>query len=174
MKIKDISQYIEMYDMERYLFSVVGASVRGRGYLSFDEFYKICMWKSARQKQRYILNKETIEEISKTAFLLDDETIKIELLCQLKGVGVPTASAILTVVFPDKYAVIDIRCIDVLRSSMFGYQISKYISVKTWIEYLKIMRELAQENGVTPRELDMTLFAMHKKQQEREDYRNLY
>jgi hypothetical protein len=33
------------------------------------------------------------------------------------------------------------------------------------------MRQLAQENGVTPRELDMALFAKHREEQ---NYKNPY
>lgn len=174
VQIKEIKKYIEMYDTERFLFSVVGELAKKRRFLLFDEFYRICMWKSARQKQRYISNKNTVEEITKDAFQEKNEEKKIQLLCSMRGVGVPTASALLTVVFPKQYAIIDIRCIEMLRSEEFNYKISKYISVKTWLRYLAIVRDIAKENNVTPREVDMALFAMHREELERQDFKNLY
>ena len=174
MTIKDIKKYIELYDTEKFLFSVVGVLAKKRGFLLFDEFYRICMWKSARQKQRYILNKNAVEEITKDAFQENSEEKKMRLLCSLEGVGVPTASALLTVVFPERYAVIDIRCMEMLRSKKFNFKISKYISIKTWLDYLRIMRSIAEENNVTPREADMALFAMHRDALESQDFLNLY
>ena len=124
MRIPDIQKYIALYDTEKYLFDVVGPSVKGKGYLSFEDFYKICMWKSARQKRKYIQNKNSIEKVSKSAIAEKDEAKKIKILCELKGVGIPTASAILTVVFPEKYAIIDVRCLEMIRER-FAYKIGK-------------------------------------------------
>jgi thermostable 8-oxoguanine DNA glycosylase len=172
MIIKDIKKYIELYDTEKYLFEVVGVLAKERGSLTFDEFYKICMWKSARQKQNYLKNKRTIEKITKNAFEENDESERIKILCKLDGVDIKTASALLTVVFPQEYAVIDERCLDVLNT--YGFKISKYSSINTWLSYLKIMRGLAKENNRTPRELDMALFAIHREQLEKQNFRNLY
>lgn len=174
MKINDLKKYIALYDTEKYLFNTIGPIARKRGYLTFDDFYKICMWKSARQKQRYTKNKQVIENITREAFGKKDEKEIIKILCdRLEGVGIPTASALLTVVFPEKYAIIDIRCLSVLREK-FNLKISKYILVNTWIKYLNIMREISKENNITPRELDMALFAMHRELLENNNYKNLY
>jgi len=172
MKIKQIEKYIQLYNIENYLFKVVGPNVKEKGYLSFDDFYNICMWKSVRQKQNYLKNKNMVEEITKNAFKEDSETEKIDILCKLKGIGIKTASAILTVVFPEKYAVMDERCLDILID--YGFKISKYASIKTWVLYLNIMRNLAKENNISPRELDMAFFAMHKEKLKKENNRNLY
>lgn len=174
MKIKEINKYIDLYDTEKYLFRVIGPSVKERGYLSFDDFYEICMWKSTRQKQRYIENKNSIKKISERALAEKDEVRKIKIFRdELKGVGIPMASAILTVVFPEKYAIIDVRCLEILKER-FNSEIGKSISIKTWLKYLDIMRKLANENNITPRELDMALFAMHKEKLKNEGFRNLY
>lgn len=172
MKIIEIKKYIELYDTENYLFKVIGPSVKKRGFFLFDEFYKICMWKSARQKQRYIKNKDSVEKKTNSAFAEVDERKRMEMLCRLNGVSIPMASALLTIVYPEKYAVIDIRCLEMLKKK--NCDIGKYPSLNTWIKYLKIMREWAKENNVTPRELDMALFATHREELDRQDYRNLY
>lgn len=174
MIINNIKKYIALYDIEKYLFEVIGPRTKTAGYMTFDDFYKICMWKSARQKQRYIKNKTVIEAVTKEAFSKQDEKEKIKILCdKLEGVGIPTASAILTIVFPEKYAIVDIRCISILREKL-DIKISKYISIYTWLEYLKVMREISKENNITPRELDMAFFAMHRELLEDKNYKNLY
>lgn len=172
MIIKDAERYLALYNVEDYLFKVVGPKIRARGFILFDEFYQIGMWKSARQKQNYLKNKDTVEDISKRAFLEKDELLKLEIFRELKGVGIPTASAILTIVFPEQYAVIDIRCIQMLREK--GISIKETISNKRWLEYLKIMRDIAAEHHLTPRQVDQVLFSMHRELLEKNNFRNLY
>ncbi len=176
MKIKNLKDFIKLYDTERYLFDIVGPKAKKRGYLTFDEFYQICMWKSARQKQKYISknNQKIIENISGRVFKEKGEEKKMKLLCEkLSGVWISTASAILTVIFPEKYAVIDIRCLEILREK-FNQKINRGISYKTWLNYLALMRDWAKENNITPRELDMAFFAMHRKNLNRQNFKNLY
>lgn len=173
MKLKNIDKYIQSYDVEKYLFTVIGPKIRKKKYLSFNDFYQIVMWKSVRPKLRYISNQKQIEQISKRALSQSSEVEKIQTLCELNGVGIPTASAILTIIYPEKYAVIDIRCLEALND-ILKIKISKSISLKTWLKYLEIMRNIAKENNVTPRKLDMALFAMHKENLDKQKYRNLY
>lgn len=175
MKIVDLQKYIDLYDTQKYLFEVVGPRANKKGYLTFEAFYKICMWKSVRQKQKYISakNRKQVEAITKDAFAEQSEKVKMQQLRQLDGVGIPTASAILSVIFPEKYAVIDIRCLEVLKN-IFNQKINKFISINTWISYNDLMRDWAKENNTTPRKLDMAFFAMHKERLKKEDFRNLY
>lgn len=173
MKIKNINKYIELYDTEKYLFEVISPKVKKSGYLSFNDFYQICMWKSARPKKRYLNNKESIESVTKRALLETDEGRRIKILCELDGVGIATASAILTIIYPEKYAVIDVRDLEELNK-IIKNKIGKTISINTWINYLAEMRKLAIENNATPREIDKALFAMNRESLEKQNYKNLY
>lgn len=172
MKISNAKKYLDLYNQEEYLFNFIGPKIKKRGFINFQEFFKICMWKSVRQKNNYRKNEQTIKKITKNAFKESDERKKMEKLCELKGVGIPMASAMLTVVFPDKYAVIDIRCIEMLNK--LNQNIKKHISLNVWLEYLKIIRSLAADNNLTPREIDKILFAMHKESLDSDNYKNLY
>lgn len=131
------------------------------------------MWKSARPKRRYVRNRNVVEKITKKAFAEKDEIKKTELLCELDGVGIPIASALLTIPYPGKYAIIDIRCLEILKR-ILNFKIGKSASMNTWLKYLEIMRRLAKENNVTPREMDMAFFAMHREMLENKSYKNLY
>ncbi len=172
MQIINAQKYLDLYNIEDYLFKIIGPRIKKRGFIKFDEFYQICMWKSARQKQNYLRNKSTIENVSRKAFSEKDEISKIKRLCELKGVGIPTASALLSIVFPDRYPVIDIRCIQMLNK--IGIKIRGSISVKRWAEYLDIMRSLALENKLTPRQIDQILFSIHREMLEKNNFQNLY
>jgi|AntAceMinimDraft_18_1070375.scaffolds.fasta_scaffold243234_1 thermostable 8-oxoguanine DNA glycosylase len=172
MKISNAKNYLDLYNIEDYLFKAIGSRIRERSFVEFDDFYQICMWKSARQKQNYLKNKNTIKDISKKAFAEKDKSLKMKQLLELKGVGIPTASATLTIVFPEKYAVIDARCIQMLNK--VGIKIKETITINRWLEYLNIMRELANENNFTPRQIDQILFSMHREMLEKNNFQNLY
>jgi len=170
MKV-DSKKYLALYDQENYLFNHLGPAIKKRGFIKFDEFYKICMWKSARQKPKYIKNKNTVEKLTRTAFQLKEDE-KMKMLCKLKGVGIPTASALLAIVYPKKYPIIDVRCVYMLKE--LRENINKSITINNWLKYLRIMRNIAKENMITPRELDKVLFAMHKEKLEADGFKNLY
>ncbi len=77
VKIKNVQKYIEQFDIEKILFKDIGPAIKARGYIKFDEFYKICMWKSTRSKPRYVseYNQKNIKKISKNA---DDESVPVK------------------------------------------------------------------------------------------------
>jgi len=115
--------------------------------------------------------RENIEINTRKALCMNDEKSKIEILTQLHGVGVPTASAILTVIYPEKYGIIDVRCVIALKE----LDVIKWekINLDNWIEYLKIIRELANQSKRTPREIEMALFAYNRIELDKES-KNLY
>jgi hypothetical protein len=73
-----------------------------------------------------------------------------------RWVAVPVASAILTAIDPDKYAVIDFRALEALGST------SKDRTVNFYLDYLDSCRQLATEHRVTPRDLDRALWQWSK------------
>lgn len=88
------------------------------------------------------------------------ETIRaaIAVLRGLGGVDIPVASAILTAINPKRYTILDFRALEALGSSPSSYTINFYL------EYLDYCRALADENGVTLRELDRALWQWSKEQ----------
>ncbi len=160
--------------LKKNLFDKIGPKAKKRGYLTFKEFYDICMWKSARPKKKYLKNqKRTVEDVTKKALSEKDERSRIQILTELHGIEIPTASTILTVIFPESYAVIDIRCVEMVQEK-FNLELKKSISMNVWINYLEEIRKQAKDFDVTPRELEKALFAMHKEKLDRNSFQNLY
>ncbi len=84
--------------------------VRKRGYLEKDELLRICRWKSARALRHCKKNtSDKVRRISAAAFASRSERERLQLLESLHGVGIPMASAILALIDPRRYGVIDIR-----------------------------------------------------------------
>ena len=135
-------------------------------YITLDELNEILKWKLRKQfgrqeKERKLNLRDNVIEITKTAFAIThtdkefETVLKLKLLSTLTGVEVRVASAILTFCFPKKYAVIDFKNWQQIYKS--DKRKTSY-SPKDYIEYLKIIRQLAKENNVTPQEIDIAIW----------------
>lgn len=149
------------------------SQAKERGYCNQAEFMDICMWKSARPKKLYLENsEEDIMKITKEAFVTKYEKRKIDLLTELKGVSIPTASAILTLVYPEDYGVIDIRVWQILYlyGSVKDNPKGVGMDFKNWYNYLMKLRYFAKKFKVTARDIERTIFYHHKNIQEKSLY----
>ncbi len=85
----------------------------------------------------------------------------------LRGVSVPMASSILTLVNPRRYGVMDIRVWQLLHA--IGAVTKKPAGVgfgfNDWHEFLTILRHFAKEFNVNARDIERTLFSAHQKYQ---------
>ncbi|MDX2077162.1 MAG: hypothetical protein SFZ02_12075 [bacterium] len=144
------------------------APVHKKGYFTQYEFLEMCKWKEPRQRKRKYWQANTEEEVkmfSTKAFSTQDEARRILTLCRLKGVGVPVASAILTLTNPTNYGVIDIRVWQVL----YTYNEVDYdkdgenIKALHWLDYLEKIRDWANQFNTSARLIEQTLFKHHEK-----------
>jgi hypothetical protein len=138
------------------------------------EFLKMTRWKSPRSIRQCERNSpNAIRRVSRAVFRTRSERERLELLTQLHGVGIPTASAILTLCDPKRYGVIDIRVWQMLHTvgavknnpSGIGF------AFNDWFHYLKKLRYHAQELRTSARLVEWTVFLAHKKFQNGTLYR---
>lgn len=136
-----------------------GRAARERGYYTPDEFLLICEWKTARSKGKVIANRDSMVVAStQRAFAASDEAARMEALLALEGVGVPTASALLSFAFPTSYPILDYRALESL-----GQPTNRTTySVKYWLRFLEACRSLAAEAQVPIRTLDKALWQASK------------
>jgi thermostable 8-oxoguanine DNA glycosylase len=149
------------------LFSLT-TSIKKKGFISKDLGMKILKWKSHRPTKHYDKNLEAdFETITKNAFQQKDEKIKIHILTALTGVNYPAASAILMFYDPTQYPVIDIRVWKQLYKYGLLTENPKGQSFKLyqWDTYLKVVRQIANELSITPRQVEKRLFDHDKKNQ---------
>ncbi|HJQ71324.1 MAG TPA: hypothetical protein VKA70_20265 [Blastocatellia bacterium] len=148
--------------------------IKQRAYFNKLEFLAMCSWKSPRPRRLYESNSGAqIRRASIELFAAKCEKQRVELLTKLKGVGVPTASAILTLTDPQDYGVIDIRVWQVLyhygavatRASGVGF------SSENWLEFLERLRYWARKFNVSVRDVERALFEHHRENQEGRLYR---
>jgi len=141
---------------------------RRRGFISRGEFLAMCRWKSPRALHHYQRNRaRRIREVSRRALAARSERRRMEHLLALDGVSVPVASAILTLLDPRRYGVLDIRAWQMLYA-MRGVDANpagRGFSVAQWIRYLATLREHARRLRVPVRSVEYTLFLWHRKRQ---------
>lgn len=143
--------------------------VRPRGYLTKREFLTICRWKSPRAIRHCMMNSSArIRLHSAIALRSRDERAKFEALTALDGVGAPTASAILTLTNPHRYAVIDIRVWRLLfdLGSVRTKPGGAGFAFDDWRSYLTVLRHHAKALGASVRAVEYSLFLYHRRVQE--------
>jgi thermostable 8-oxoguanine DNA glycosylase len=133
---------------------------------SRPEFLRMCRWKSPRAVHQYERNAAaTIRATSRAVLGSRSERRRLELLTTLKGVSVPTASAILTLIDPRHYGVIDIRVWQLLfRIGAVGSKPGGTgFRYADWELYLAILRRHASALRVSVRHVELTLFEHHRR-----------
>jgi hypothetical protein len=136
-----------------------------RGYLTRGDLEKICRWKAARAIGLIKTNSGTrVRTATRRALATKSERRRIEALMTLDGVSVPMASAILMLLQPRRYGVIDIRVWQLLyamgavtkKSSGVGFNFNN------WYQFLMIIRYFAKELFVGARDIERSLFLAHQ------------
>jgi hypothetical protein len=148
---------------------------RERGYLRPKELEEICKWKSPRAIRRIRANTANqIRIATSNALETRSERRRLEALTTLNGVSVPMASAILMLLNPKRYGVIDIRVWQLMHK--IGAVTKKFTGVnftfQNWYQYLMIIRYFAEKFRTSARLIELTLFKAHKKYQKGTLYRS--
>ncbi len=140
--------------------------VRRLGYFTRREFLQMCRWKSPRAVRHFAANSPArIRRVSAAVLAARDERRRLTLLLSLRGVNVPMASAILTLLEPGRYGVIDIRAWQVLVAlgAVGRHPDGRGFTFDDWSRYLRTLRRHARDLGVTVRCVERTLFECHRK-----------
>jgi thermostable 8-oxoguanine DNA glycosylase len=147
-------------DLEKYLFSTVGPTFAKSGVMSDFDFFAIVTWKSNRSKTkvRKGLNRSA-EEVMRAVHTKTDDRGRLEKLIEIGGIGIPIASAVLTVCYPDRFTVLDYRAWETLRELGRVTAVRMPTRPEGYFDtYLKACQALAHENSMTLRELDHALW----------------
>ncbi|MBN1936001.1 MAG: hypothetical protein JW934_15130 [Anaerolineae bacterium] len=147
-----------------------GDAIRARGYLTVGELFEIAHWKSPRRAGLTKKNPpEVVKGVTGLALALKDDHpgYAANLLAVLRGVLLPTASAVLTVVDPQRFGIIDIRAWNALsrwQPEQFPRKEQGTFTINEFMRYLDTIRQLAQDSALSSdsalscREVDMALW----------------
>lgn len=160
-------------DLQFQRLSGIGSQATARGYFTKAEFLEICRWKSARRIALCQSNSDQdVAKYTAQAIAATDDSERIRALLKLTGVAVPTASALLAAYAPDLFGVIDVRGWQFLHSvgAVSRNRKGLNLSVRNWLQYLRVLRCVAHQVGTTPRLVDISLYWEHKAGQKRALY----
>ena len=143
-------------------------SEKSEVYLTADDFERVLRWKLINQygRSEHLRTRNTddlIRQVTRFALQLNHEALeyqdalRTDALCVLRGVSVPVASAVLALVYPEQYGIVDFRVWRLLygvRRSTFG--------TGNYLAYLRDIRSIADELGWRAQEADLALWEMDK------------
>jgi hypothetical protein len=150
--------YLKYYDLEKYLFDDVSVRFSQEGVIDPVDFYIILIWKANRAKNRARDRlartagsfSNAVKHISTALFNANDAKERLGLLMNPPWkFRLATATAILTVLYPEEFTIYDERVVEELpQFKLLGY---KSFSNAMWEQYREFKR--AVENYCTPDQL---------------------
>lgn len=149
-------------------FPHAGDGIRARGYVLPSELYKIARWKSPRRAELVRLNQaQSVRKLTGRAFTLKDTDPgrAASLLDGLQGIGIRTASAVLAVIDPQRFGVVDYRVWNTLhrwQPDRYPPKSRNYWPVGRFLSCLEAIRELAHVSDLSCREVDMALWQIDR------------
>lgn len=144
------------------------AQIKRRGEFTRAEFIEMCRWKSPRAMLHYRRHSGArIRGLSRAVLGTRSERRRMELLVELRGVSVPVGSAILSLIDPRRYGVLDIRVWQLLWAlgAVDRKPGGRGFTVADWLVYLATLRRHARQRGVSPRAAELTVFEYHRQVQ---------
>lgn len=129
-------------EREAHLFDITAQSVQAQGFFTRDQFLEVGRWKAVRATGPMKMNSDgRVQHITALA-LSPDNCERASTLTSLAGVGLPMASALLTVWQPAHYTVYDERAQQSLVRFGYGHQAYRW----SFGFYLATCRDIA--NGL--------------------------
>jgi hypothetical protein len=159
----DNTDYRVFYSDEGYLMEA-GQRFRKSGEISAADFYMLLMWKANRAKNyhRERLKQKAgtfdaaVANIASDLFASTESKRRLQALMEKWEFALPTATAILTLLYPDDFTVYDWRVCDEVGQT---YKPWRGFSDKLWSEYEQFVKAVIKNtpNGLTLRDRDRFL-----------------
>jgi hypothetical protein len=148
----DQLDYRKYYDAERYLLEEVGRRFRDTGELEPADFYTMLIWKAERAKNRHKLRltakagsfEKAVYEISSQLHNSSSAKARLQILMSNWGFLLPTASAVLTILYPKEFTVYDWRVCDEVGVDYKAW-CSRPFSDELWSYYESFKRAVIVE-----------------------------
>jgi len=157
--------YLKFYDLEHYLFTEVRGRFARFGEISPADFYMIIVWKANLSRAR-IRNKlakragsfaAAVEGIAGDLRAAKSSQRRLEILMKDWEFRLPTATAILTVLYPDEFSVYDVRVCE--HFGQFRDLADRQFSETLWEDYQRYLEVVtkATPRGLSQRDKDRFL-----------------
>jgi hypothetical protein len=146
-------------DQESHLFDVLALSVQGQGFFTRSQFLEVGRWKALRATGPMKANSDGRVQYVTGLALSPANRERASTMTALAGVGLPMASALLTVWQPENYAVYDDRAQRSLERFGFGKMVFRWSYGFYLATCLEIVGGLDLPTDIPPlRRLDRALW----------------
>lgn len=140
--------YKKYYDLENYILGEVRDHFAHDGYLSAFDFFCIIIWKANRSKSKvakrllaHTSNLESgIKSLTSELFKANSDKEKLRILIKDYGFRLPTASAILSLLYPNNFTIYDVRVCEILPKFKKLSAVSDY--EKLWLGYTDFIKNV--------------------------------
>jgi thermostable 8-oxoguanine DNA glycosylase len=164
IKLINFERYLKEYEETTGLYPEelmnIGEKYHDKAYLTKDELYQLAHLNSTRSSYHVKRNPEgRVEKVTRAAYSLDDDFCRLALFTSLKGVGIPTASAILCSLDAEKHCVIDTRVWATLYNIGYFEKEKESFKADDYLKIIKIVRKMAEQTNFSTAEIGYALFA---------------
>ena len=164
--------YLEYYDIEKYLFSKVHKRFHQDGCIGAFDFFSTVSWKSNRPKGiiRDALHErcqdldQAVQSLTRDIHDATDHKNRLYILLDVRGIRLPMATAILTIFYPNYFTVYDRRICNQLGDFSSLASRSRVMIWEGYKEFRQAVREEAIRKGAPKRlrlrDMDRWLWAL--------------
>ena len=149
----------KFYNLEEYLFQEVGPRFRKTDTLSTEDFFCIVIWKANRAKTNIKKKLSETTTLSESVKKLINDLVqaksseeKLDAMIKKWKFGLPMATAILTVLYPEAFTIYDYRVREQLGVGNI-YSAKKYFEI-----FLPAVKKYAESKNESMRETDKELW----------------
>jgi hypothetical protein len=150
--------YKKYYNLEAYLLLEAGPRFQETGELEPLDFLAILIWKSNRARTKHIARlraksgslSNAVSNLASELHSTRQLHERLQILMEIWGFRLPTATAILSILYPSEFTVYDIRVCKMLGS--FHQLAGRSYSPKLWEEYKEFLQTVKDK---TPKDLDL-------------------
>ena len=151
--MSDTTDYLKFYDDEQYLLTEVRERFQKTGELQATDLYMMLIWKANRAKNyhrdrlKHLVPTGSFQDaanaVASSLHTCTSEKERLGVLMNRWGFQLATASAILTILYPDEFTVYDYRVHDEL---CMGKDLSQRgFSDSLWSEYVAFRESVRRE-----------------------------
>ena len=150
-----MEDYRRYYNLESYLFEEVGPKFREHGHLSVYDFFCVLAWINSHWKSRIMTLLRTkgekslgvtVEKLAKELWKKHSAKDQLAYLMEEWRLGLPVASAILSVLRPDDFIIYDRRVCKVTNSPEMQGMVWSDLLWKKYLEYKRKVEQQAPNN----------------------------
>lgn len=161
-----MKKYLKYYFLEDYLFKTVNKNFHKNKCLTPEEFLAIIIWKRNASKTKVVegvnASGKSIRTITNEIYKSTNRERKLQILLEIKNIGIAIASAVLTVLYDKEFTVLDYRAKNSLKIKIIGIQVKGDPDNKPedYFSYVDLCKKGAKKYNLSLREFDRALWAM--------------